>query len=70
MTASPGRPTVRLHDVSVSGTDDPDAVLAAVRRAVAATAAEGPPSPDAVRTAVASSVASSMASSIAQRSRP
>lgn len=57
MTAPPRRSTVRLHDVSVSGADDPDAVLEAVRDAVGAVVANGSPTQDALRSAVASSVA-------------
>ena len=65
------RSTVRLHDVSVSGSDDPDTVLTAVHDAVAAAVAvaDGTPAQEAVRSAVASSVASSVAPSLEGRSR-
>ena len=57
------RPTVRLHDVSVSGSDDsdgPDAVVAAVRDGVAGAVAEGTPTQDGVRSAVTSAVSSAV----------
>ncbi len=50
-------PEVRLHDVSVSGTDDPEAVVAAVRDAVAAAVAAGTPTEEAVRSAVTTALA-------------
>lgn len=62
MTTPPRRPMVRLHDVSVSGADDPDAVVAAVRDAVGVAAADGTPTQEAVRSAVTATVA--------QRSQP
>jgi hypothetical protein len=50
-------PQVRLHDVSIDGdVGDPEALLAAVERAVAAATSPGSASPEAVRAAISSSV--------------
>ena len=50
-------PEVRLHDVSVSGADDPATMVAAVRDAVAAAVADGTPPKEAVQSAVTTAVA-------------
>lgn len=46
-------PRVRLHDVSISGTENPDAVIEAVREAVAGATMKGSNPADTIRSAVA-----------------